>query len=61
MRAYVLISGVIFAAIAIAHLARIAVESAALAGDFHFILLTVLAVGLALWAARLLWNGRRRA
>ncbi|HEX6925186.1 MAG TPA: hypothetical protein VF167_07130 [Longimicrobiaceae bacterium] len=60
MRAYVLISGVIFAVIVIAHLARIAAESAALASDFHFILLTVLAAVLALWAGWLLWSARRR-
>lgn len=59
MRAYVLISGLIFGAIVIAHLMRVVVESSALATEPHFVLLTLLSASLALWAAALLWRSRR--
>ena len=59
MRAYVLVSGLIFGVIVIAHLLRVVAESSALATDLHFIVLTLLAALLALWAAALLWRSRR--
>jgi hypothetical protein len=59
MRAYLAISGLIFAAIVVAHITRIVVESS-VAGEPHFVLLTLASALLALWAGRLLWKSRRR-
>ncbi|HEV7776898.1 MAG TPA: hypothetical protein VGO76_08540 [Luteibacter sp.] len=50
MKAYVITTGAIFALIVIAHVWRIAVEGPALAGSPIFILFTLAAAGLALWA-----------
>ena len=53
MRAYIITTGVIFAAIALVHILRVFAEGLRLAKDPIFILLTVLAAGLAVWAWRL--------
>ena len=50
MKAYVIITGVIFALITAAHIWRIIAESPRLLGDPSFVLLTVAAAGLAVWA-----------
>ena len=52
MKAFALTAGTIFGLIVIAHIWRIASESRALAHDPWFILLTVAAAGLCIWAFR---------
>ena len=56
MRVYVATTGVIFGLIAVAHVWRIIEERAGLAAEPFFLLVTVLAAGLCLWACRLLWR-----
>jgi len=53
MKAYVITTGIIFALIVVAHILRAIAEGPALAKDPHFILLTLLAVALCIWAVRL--------
>ena len=53
MRAYVLVTGSIFALVVVAHVARMIVESPALATDPAYLALTILAAALAIWAALL--------
>ena len=59
MRAYVSITGVIFALLVIAHVWRATVESH-LATDPSFIATTLVATALSLWAGRLVWLSRSR-
>jgi hypothetical protein len=54
MKAYVMTTGVLFALLAMAHVWRIFVEGRGLATNPWFVLVTVLAVALCLWAWRLL-------
>lgn len=54
MRAYVMTTGVLFGLIAVAHVWRVFKEGTGLAGDPFFILLTVAAAALSLWAWRLI-------
>lgn len=54
MRAYVITTGVVFGLIVVAHAWRIVVESRALARDPSFIVITLLAAALSLWAAGVL-------
>ncbi|HEX5074785.1 MAG TPA: hypothetical protein VFW03_16320 [Gemmatimonadaceae bacterium] len=54
MRAYLITTGTVFTLIAAAHVWRVISESASLARDPWFILLTVLAAALSIWAWRLL-------
>ncbi len=54
MRAYVMTTGVLFGLIAVAHVWRVFEEGAGLATDPVFILLTVAAAVLSLWAWRLI-------
>jgi hypothetical protein len=54
MRAYLLTTGVLFGLVAVAHILRIFGEGAHLATDPWFILLTLAAVGLCVWAMLLL-------
>jgi hypothetical protein len=53
MKAYIITTGVIFALITFAHILRIFSEGAQLAKDPFYMLLTVLAAGLSVWAFRL--------
>jgi len=59
VRAYILTTGMIFGLITVAHVLRAMVEPH-LARDPFYILLTLLAVALCLWAGRLLWPSTRR-
>jgi hypothetical protein len=59
MKVYVMTTGVIFGLITLAHLLRIFMEGPHLARDPVYILLTVAAAGLCLWAWRLLRLSRR--
>ena len=54
MKAYVMTTGAVFGLIALAHLLRILAEGPHLATDPFFVLLTVLATALSLWAWRVL-------
>jgi hypothetical protein len=54
MKAYLVTTGVVFALITLAHILRLFAEGPRLAKDPFFILLTVLAAGLSVWAWRLL-------
>jgi len=58
MRAYVMITGVIFGLITLAHIWRAVEEGPRLATEPWFILLTILAAGLCVWAVRLLLRPR---
>ena len=49
-RGYVITSGVIFALITLAHIARVAVEGARLAHEPFFVLLTIGTTALSVWA-----------
>jgi hypothetical protein len=54
MKAYVMTTGAVFGLIALAHLLRILAEGPHLATDPFFVLLTLVAGTLSLWAWRLL-------
>jgi hypothetical protein len=54
MKTYVRTTGAIFGLITLAHLLRIIAEGPRLAADPWFVLLTIAAGGLCLWAWRLL-------
>jgi hypothetical protein len=54
MRAYLWTTGVIFGLITVAHIARVISESHDLIRDPFYVLLTVLAAGMCVWAVRLL-------
>jgi hypothetical protein len=58
MKAYLITTGVVFGLIAVAHVLRIFAEGTRLAKEPVFVLLTVLAAGLCVWAFSLL---RRKA
>jgi len=53
MRAYVVTTGTLFGLLTIAHVWRMIEESPALATDPWYILITLVAAGLAVWAWRL--------
>ena len=55
MRAYLMTTGAIFGLITVAHIWRIIVEPH-LAMEPWYVLLTLVAAGLCLWAVRLLWR-----
>lgn len=50
MKAYVITTGVVFAALVIAHVARLFAEGAHLLTEPFFVLLTAAAASLAIWA-----------
>ena len=54
MKPYLITTGTIFTLITAAHVWRVIAESTALARDPWFVLLTVLAAALSVWAWRLL-------
>lgn len=56
MRAYVAITGIIFALIVVAHIARIMAEGTGLLSDPTIILTSALALCLAVWSAFLLFK-----
>lgn len=53
MKAYVITTGAIFAAITIAHILRIVQEGSRLFTEPFYVLLTLIAAGFSLWAFRL--------
>jgi hypothetical protein len=54
MRAYVITTGLVFVLMTLVHVWRVAVEGIQLAKDPHFILFTLIAVGLSVWSWRVL-------
>ena len=50
MKAYIITSGAIFALITVAHIARLAVETTHVLREPIFLLLTLLAAALSIWA-----------
>jgi hypothetical protein len=60
MKAYLAVTGTLFGLITLAHVWRVIAESASLATDPWFILLTALSAALCAWACRLLLTTRSR-
>lgn len=56
LKAYVITTGVVFGLLALAHIWRVIEERPQLATEPWFILLTIAAAALCLWALRLLWR-----
>jgi hypothetical protein len=54
MRTYVLMTGVLFGLLALVHIWRAIVEGPHLATDPWYVLITLVAAGLSLWAWRLI-------
>ena len=54
MKAFLWTTGIVFALITVAHIWRVFAESAALARDPWFILISLVAAGLSIWSFRLL-------
>ena len=52
MKGYILTSGVLFALLALSHLARIVLESSMLAQRPEFVAITLAAAAMAVWAYR---------
>jgi hypothetical protein len=53
MRAYLLVTGTVFALVTLAHVWRVIAESPRLASDPWFVLLTLVTAALSVWAFRL--------
>lgn len=60
MRAYVMVTGAVFALLVVAHIARMVVESHRLAIEPVYVGITLIAAGLSAWAGTLLWRTRAR-
>lgn len=58
MKAYVVTTGTLFAALVVAHIWRVVEEGAGPAKDPFFIAITVAAAALSVWAWRVLWRMR---
>ncbi len=59
MKAYVITTGAVFGLLTLAHIWRAIEEGPHLAKDPFYILITVAAATLCLWALRLLWRSPR--
>jgi len=59
MKAYVMTTGAVFGVLTLVHLLRIIVEGRQLATNLLYVLITVAAASLCLWAWRLLWLSKR--
>ena len=59
MRAYVITTGAVFGLLTLAHIWRVIEEGPHLLTNISWILITVAAAGLCLWACRLLWRSQR--
>ena len=60
MKAYIITTGVIFGLITVAHLWRMVTEGSRLLTEPEYLVLTAMAAGLSLWAARLVWRSPNR-
>ena len=61
MKAYVMTTGALFGLLTLVHLWRAIEEGRHVATDPWFLLITIAAAGLCLWACRLLWLARRQS
>jgi hypothetical protein len=59
MKAYVMTTGAVFGLLTLAHIWRVIEEGPHLGTDPSYVLITVAAAALCLWACRLLWRARR--
>lgn len=59
MKAFLWTTGIVFGLITVAHVWRVVAESRALAKDPWFLLISVAAAGLSIWAFRLLRTSAR--
>ncbi len=59
MKAYVMTTGAVFGLLTLAHIWRVVEEGPHLATDPAYVLITVVAAALGLWACRLLWRAPR--
>ena len=59
VKAYLVVTGIVFGLITAAHIARVVAEGPQLAKNPLFIVLTLVAASLCIWAWRLLWNSPR--
>ncbi len=59
MKAYVATTGVVFVLMTLVHVWRVVVEGPQLAKNPHFILFTLLSVGLSIWSWRVLQRNAR--
>jgi hypothetical protein len=59
MKAYVITTGAVFGLLTLAHVWRVIEEGPQLMTDVSWILITVAAAALCLWACRLLWRSSR--
>ena len=58
MKAYLAVTGVLFALLTVIHIWRAIAESSSLARDPWYIVITVISALLTFWAVRLLLSGR---
>jgi hypothetical protein len=56
MKAYLITTGVVFALLVVAHVWRVVTESRHLATEPDFIVITLAAAAMSVWAWRLLWR-----
>jgi hypothetical protein len=59
MKAYIMTTGAVFGLITLAHIARVFAEGPQLAREPWFILMTLAAAALSVWAVRLVWRTPR--
>jgi hypothetical protein len=59
MKAYVITTGAVFGLLTLAHIWRVIEEGPRLATQPWYVLITVAAAALCLWALRLLWRSPR--
>jgi hypothetical protein len=59
VKAYVIITGAVFGLLTLAHIWRVIEEGPQLMTDVSWVLITVAAAALCLWASRLLWRSSR--
>ena len=59
MKAYVMTTGAVFGLLTLAHIWRVMEEGPRLAREPWWVLITIAAAALCLWAVRLLWRSPR--
>lgn len=59
LKAYIIVTGVVFGLLTLAHVWRVILEGQNLMTDVSWVLITVASAALCLWACRLLWRWSR--
>ena len=59
MKAYVLTTGVVFGLLTLAHVWRVVAEGTQVATNPSFVLITIAAAAMSVWAFRLVWVSSR--